>query len=261
MREIMESVPLWGVLPITIALVLGISELGFMLGRKRAQQPGFETEAQVSSLTGAHLGLLAFILAFSFSMAGVHADKRKGLILEEANAIEVIYLRASLLGSSQGEQIQQIVRDYTHLRSTADNITDIPAFIRQSEKILIRLWEELRVLSASDDFDELDSLLVESGGELVVIHEKRVAAALRTRIPMILWVSLYALLALSMLGMGYFSGIKQQRSPLANTALAVSFSMVVFLIADLDRPREGMVKPDQSLMKELSRRMEDSKSR
>ncbi len=28
------------------------------------------------------------------------------------------------------------------------------------------------------------------------------------------------------------------------------------LIADLDRPREGMVKPDQSLMKQLSQRLE-----
>jgi hypothetical protein len=63
---------------------------------------------------------------------------------------------------------------------------------------------------------------------------------------------------LSMLGMGYFSGIKGQRSPLANTALSVSFSIVMFLIADLDRPREGLVKPDQSLIKELSLRMENA---
>ena len=58
-----------------------------------------------------------------------------------------------------------------------------------------------------------------------------------------------------MLGMGYFSGIKGERSPVANTALSISFSFVILLIADLDRPLEGLAKPDQSLMTELSRRI------
>jgi hypothetical protein len=77
-------------------------------------------------------------------------------------------------------------------------------------------------------------------------------------VPVVIWVSLYLLLVFSMLGVGYFSGIKGQRSPLANTALRVSFSIVMFLIADLDRPRERLVKPDRSLMKELSLRMENA---
>ena len=99
---------------------------------------------------------------------------------------------------------------------------------------------------------------MDSASSMIALHERRVAAGLRMRVPMILWVTLYLLLTLSMLGMGYFSGIKGRRSPLANTALCVSFSMVLLLIADLDRPREGLVKPDQSLIKELSRRMESS---
>ena len=69
-------------------------------------------------------------------------------------------------------------------------------------------------------------------------------------------MTLYILLALSMLGMGYFSGIKGERSPVANTALSISFSLLIFLIADLDRPLEGLAQPDQTLIIELSRRIE-----
>ena len=258
MREMIDSVPLWGLLAGTIVLVMLVSELGFYLGQRRARKPEFESEAQVSSLTGAHLGLLAFILAFSFSVAANHADKRKSLILEEALAIEDVYLKAGLLGPEQSEEFRNILRDYTRLRSSAGEMQDIPRFVAGSEEMLRHLWGEVQSLGAEDGFTELDRMIAESVSLMISLHERRVAAGLRMRVPLILWVTLYLLLLLSMMGMGYFSGIKGRRSPLANTALCVSFSLVLFLIADLDRPREGVVKTDQSLMKELSRRMENS---
>ncbi len=252
----MDTLPLWVVLLGTVAGVLAVSELGFITGRKRAQQAEFEGEAQVSALTAAHLGLLAFILAFSFSLAAAHADKRKALVLDEAIAIENLYLKASLINSPQGKEIQQALREYTRLRATVGDTDDIPLFIKRSEEILERLWREIRLLSTISPFDELDSLVVQSAGEVIALHERRVTAGVRSRIPFVIWISLYIILALSMLGMGYFSGIKGRRSPLAHTALSISFSIVLVLIADLDRPREGLVKPDHSLMKQLSQRLE-----
>jgi hypothetical protein len=242
----------------TIVVVLAVSELGFYFGRRRARRPEFESEAQVSSLTGAHLGLLAFILAFSFSVAADQSTKRKALILEEALAIEDAYLKAGLLEPAQTAAIRDDVRRYTRLRSTVGEMEDIPLFVAQSEEILRHMWQQVGSLGDDGRFDELDRMIAESVSLMISLHERRVAAGLRMRVPVILWVTLYLLLLLSMMGMGYFSGIKGKHSPLANTALCVSFSMVLFLIADLDRPREGIVKPDQSLMKDLSRRMENA---
>ncbi len=59
-----------------------------------------------------------------------------------------------------------------------------------------------------------------------------------------------------MLGMGFHSGIKGSRSPVPSAALALSFSMVLFLIADLDRPISGLVQPDQTMMIELGERFQ-----
>jgi hypothetical protein len=239
-----------------MAIALAGSELGFILGKRRAQRPDFKGEAQVSSLTGAHLGLFAFILAFSFSLAAGQADSRKSLVLEESIAIEGAYLKADLLTSSRGAKIQDILRGYSRLRATAENIDDSRAFNKQSEEILRQLWGEIQLLIADGDFDKLDSLVAASANSLIGLNERRIAAGTRTRVPPVLWVSLYTLLVFSMLGMGYFSGIKGERSPVANTALSISFSLVIFLIADLDRPLEGLAKPDQSLMIGLSRRIE-----
>ena len=256
MHELFESVSLGGVLLGSMAIALAASELGFILGKRRARKPDFKGEAQVSSLTGAHLGLFAFLLAFSFSLAAGQAEKRKSLVLEESIAIEDAYLMAGLLTSNQGEDIQVILRDYTRLRVTALNIGNIQSFNERSEAILKQLWGEVRLLFSDGDFDKMDSLVVASASSLIGLNERRIAAGTRTRVPPVLWMSLYTLLTLSMLGMGYFSGIKGERSPVANTALSVSFSFVILLIADLDRPLEGLAKPDQSLMTELSRRIE-----
>jgi hypothetical protein len=240
----------------SMAIALTGLELGFILGKRRAQRPDFKGEAQVSSLTGAHLGLFAFILAFSFSLAAGQAGQRKSLVLEEVIAIEGAYLNAGLLTSSRGKEIQEVIRDYTRLRATAENIDDSRTFNEQSEAILSQLWGEIQLLLADGGYDKLNSLVVASANNLIGLNASRIAAGTRTRVPPVLWMVLYTLLALSMIGMGYFSGIKGERSPVANTALSISFSFVILLIADLDRPLEGLAKPDQSLMIELSRRIE-----
>jgi hypothetical protein len=43
------------------------------------------------------MGLLAFILAFTFSFTSSRLDIRKQLVLEEANAVGTAYLRAGAL--------------------------------------------------------------------------------------------------------------------------------------------------------------------
>ena len=132
MRELIDGMPLWGILIGTITLVFATSEIGFFIGVARARTPQAEDEAQVSSLTAAHLGLMAFILAFTFSMAADHTSKRKGLILQEANAIEVAFLRAGLIDKPQSAVIRQNLTDYAVLRAGISDADDIPGLIQRS---------------------------------------------------------------------------------------------------------------------------------
>ena len=103
-----------------------------------------------------------------------------------------------------------------------------------------RLWYAISMSAINKVFD---------------VHERRVAAGLRNRVPPTLWATLFLLLPLSMIGIGYFSGIKGARNPIASTGLALSFSLVIFMVADLDRPSSGLMMADRSAITDLEKRI------
>lgn len=255
LRELMDSMPLWVVLILTIIAVLLAIELGYRTGLWRRTRIEFDSEALLSSMTGAHLALLAFILAFSFSMAAGHHSTRKQMILEEANAIGTAYLRASLVAPEQGDKIRLLLRDYTTLRAGIRDRSEAVRMIAESEALQDAMWLEIEVLAHKRGDDEMDALLAAAINSVIDVHERRVAAGLRNRVPPTLWVTLYSLLTLSMIGIGYFSGMKGARNPIASTGLALSFSLVLSMIADLDRPSSGLMMADRSAITDLQKRI------
>lgn len=256
-RETLDSIPLTAVLALTIVVVLAAIELGYRGGRQRLRstQGNTETEAQLSSTTGAHLALLAFIMAFSFSMAAGHYQDRRDLILEETTAISTAYIRADLMDSPEGPALQQLLREYTAIRAEAFTIEQAKSMVARSEKLQVEMWHQIKSLTQNHTPNILQSLLIQSINAVFDVHDKRVAAGLKNRVPPSLWVVLAALLTLSMLGIGYFSGTKGNRNTVASTGLALSFSLVLFLIADLDRPTSGLVMADRSAIEELDQRL------
>ena len=93
----LDGLPLWGLFLTIVVLVLAAIEGGYRLGSYRHRQEGREKEAPVGAMVGATLGLLAFMLAFTFGMAASRFDTRKQLVLDEANAIGTTYLRTAML--------------------------------------------------------------------------------------------------------------------------------------------------------------------
>jgi len=254
-RALIDGMSLTGVLFTTVFIVLLATELGFRLGLARNRRAGSGNESQVSSMTGAHLGLLAFILAFTFSMAAGHYDTRKKVILEEANAIENAYLRTSLVIAPEADKLKSLLLQYITIRNIEPDLKKAAEAIRKSEALHAQMWHELESIAAGQNLNVMHSLLVQSINSVIDIHEDRVSAGLRNRIPPSIWVALYVVLTLSMLGMGFNSGLQGSRSTVPSVALALSFSMVLYLIADLDRPDSGLVISNQAAMEDLSQKM------
>lgn len=255
LRAFLDGTPLWVALLVTITLVLLSIELGFRVGGYSKGKREKDGNSQVVSMTGAHLGLLAFILAFSFSMSAGHFGKRKDLLLEEVNAIETAYLRAELVTKPHSTQIKSLLADYTVARSINSSPEVIARAIRESEAIQSKIWNVIEQLSQKDKLTVMDSLLVQAINEVLDLHKQRLYAGINTRIPINIWIALYAILTLSMVGMGFSMGLSGKRNPVASMSLAMSFSMVMFVIADLDRPNAGLVHADQTLMMSLSRQL------
>ena len=62
------------------------------------------------------LGLLALMLAFTFSMALSRFEARRDAVLNEANAIGTTALRARLLPEPQRSETLKLLREYVHIR-------------------------------------------------------------------------------------------------------------------------------------------------
>ena len=128
--------------------------------------------------------------------------------------------------------------------------------IRESERIHDLLWAlaEAAMEDAADSEDE--GIFAQSVLAMTTAHDARLQASLFNRISMVIWITLSAMAMLAMLVVGYQAGLTGTRSRLATWTLALTFSVVMVLITDLDRPNMTLFKMNQQLMVELEGRMQ-----
>ena len=256
----LDFVPLWGLFALTIALVLGSLEAGFQVGKRRAALPEHENPASAGAMASASLALLAFLLAFTFSFAASRLETRRTVLLDEVNAIGTTYLRAATLPEPERTQARGLLREYVDTRLEAASTGRLDAALQHSEVLQARLWDSAAELAARNPTSIVVGLYLQTLNETIDLHAKRLNEGLRVRIPSIVWAVLFALTVLSMVEMGYQNGLSEKRRPLAVPAFALGFSLVILLIADLDRPQAGWVRVSQQPMLELRASMNEPSS-
>jgi hypothetical protein len=250
----LDVIPLWGLLPITISVVLLAVEIGYRLGRRRRQHSTAEKGAPVGAMVAATLGLLALMLAFSFGLAASRFDDHRRVVLDEANAIGTTYLRAAMLPEPIATETRNLLREYVDVRLEAVKSGSIEKAISKSAELHDRLWAEA-LAAVEKDRSPVTALFVESLNEVIDLHATRVMVGLRSRIPSVIWLALYVLAALAMSAMGYHEGLTSVRRSLVAFALVLSFAVVLFLIVDLDRPTRGLLQVSQDSMMDLRNSM------
>jgi len=97
-HEFLDDIPLLLLFLLTIILLIAFIEAGFRVAQRPQGKPNKSQMAQVRAIMGASLGLLAFMLAFSFSMAQKHFELRIDAYLLEISAVDSAYRGADLLG-------------------------------------------------------------------------------------------------------------------------------------------------------------------
>src|SRR6266487_1231259 len=141
----LDSLPLWGLFIVILLVVLLAVEFGYRLGKCRRSRHEQEKEAPLGTMVGATLGLLAFILAFTFGLAAARFDSRRQVLLDEANAIGTTYLRAGML-PERGDQIRALLRDYVGARLEGVQPGKLAEEVRRSEDIQQKVWLEAEAL-------------------------------------------------------------------------------------------------------------------
>ncbi|MGE5813497.1 MAG: hypothetical protein ACM36C_03335 [Acidobacteriota bacterium] len=251
---VLDVLPLWGLFLMIVVLVLAAIEGGYRLGSYRQRRSDREKDAPVGAMVGATLGLLAFMLAFTFGMAASRFDTRKQLVLDEANAIGTTYLRSAMLPERRDE-IRALLRSYVDARLEAVRSGRVTEKIFQSEDIQDQLWSAATAVGLQHPDSIIVGLFVQSLNEVIDLHAKRVTAGLRNRIPGSIWVALLTIAVLSLAAMGYHAGLVGTTRSLTILVVAVAFSAVIALIADLDRPQEGTLTVSQQALIDVRRSM------
>jgi len=257
MNQLLDSMPLWGIFAVMALLFLLAAEAGFRLGRHRGQL----AEAKISHAGGiiaATLALMAFMLAFTFSMGGSRFDARKHLVVDEANAVGTAYLRATMLPEPQQTEIRSLLREYVEVRLKI--VREMKTYgaegIARSEELHRLLWDQVIELGRDNDRSVVVGLFVQSLNDVIDIHTKRLAAGLLDRIPGVIWITLFFIGILGTAVIGYRAGLSGTRGLPATLALILAFSAVMILIMDLDRPGQSLFQVSQQSMTRLLENMD-----
>ncbi|HEU0306031.1 MAG TPA: hypothetical protein VFR30_03585 [Lysobacter sp.] len=236
----LDWVPIWAFFVGTILLVMGFIEVGYRLGDLAHRKSADEKEAPISGVSGTVLGLTAFIMAFTFAIVADRYQIRKNLVREDANAIRLAYVRADFLPEPDRAESKRLLKAYLDGRlafaSGGDIERDIGPLLAETDRIQRRLWR-IAVTNAERDMNsDVAALYIEALNEVSEVNVSRLTVGVRARVPMGIWFALYSLTILGMVSLGYHAGIAGSKRSRATWIVAISFGMVIALIASLDRP-------------------------
>ncbi len=208
-----DNLPIWVFFVIVLILSLFWTECGYRLGEWLRPNTMNELPTHLGIIVTSVLNLLAFMLAFTFNIAVNRFDDRRAAILGEATAIDSTYSRADFFAEPQKEHIKKLIRQYVQLRAHVALPAHIIAqIISQSEAIHAELWSLATTLGKEHQTSPVCALFISSVNEIVEMHAKRVALGLHSRVPMPVWVVLFAVSGLSMIGIGFYCGLTSGRS-------------------------------------------------
>ena len=225
---------------VTALLLLWLAaRLGGRFGRDRRDLPE-DVKADFGVVEGATMGLLGLIIGFSYSMATARYDMRKNYEEAEANAIGTEYVRADLLPGPEASQVRTLLRQYTDLRvrwyltRRSDDLQQINA---DTARLQGQLWAAVAG-PANAQPTPVHSLAV-AGMNDVLNSQGYTQAAWWNRIPRGAWCLMFGIALFSNALVGY--GARRPDTKLL-LVLPVVVAVSLFLIADIDSPRGGVIR-------------------
>jgi len=212
-----------------------------------------ETEADHEDFTlilGATLTLLGLIVGFTFSMAMTRYDQRKNYEEDEANAIGTEYVRLDLLPGGDASKVRILVRRYLDQRVLYYKARDQQQLTLINDRTTLlqnEMWSAVSGLATTQQTPV--TALVLSGMNDVLNSLGYTQAAWWNRVPTAAWTLLVMLSVFSNLALGYGT---QRRTTFRFLILPIALSISLFLIADIDSPRGGIIRVQPQNLEHLA---------
>ena len=251
--QLLDPIPVLGVFVLFAVITLVFYEIGFRIGRWWQDRLPGEQEGPTDMLVGSLLALMAFLLAITMGMASDRFDARRGLVLEEANAIQAVYLQAGYLPPAQTDQMRELVREYATLRIASSDQARVMENASISESLHRDMWSIQEEVVQTGYNPDIMSSFGDTLTDLITIHERRIVAGMYSRVPQTVLILLLAGSALSLAMVGYSAGLAGKRSVLSAVVMVVALGAVLVLVIDLDRPQDGFLTVSQQPLIDVQR--------
>ena len=256
-NEIFFSIAAMFIVPLFAVLVPIF--IGQRYGVYRSKKTPEKESSPVGTIVSAALGLLAFLLAFTFQIAVTRYADRKEMLINEVTTIRTAYLRSGLVPEPFRSDTRKYLIEYTDLRvELAKDISKLDRSMAGTEQILDTLWNYSERIAEQDRSSEAYSLYISSVNDLVEKYNQRVTISLEYRIPESVLYTLCVITFLSMFTLGYQIGLSGRASFKLSILLGIIFAIIIFLILALDRPELGLTRLNQKPMLKLQQQLHES---
>lgn len=243
----------WSVFFLASVLMLALAEVGFRLGLRLYSTNDSARKGQIGGVQGAVLGMLGLLLGFTFAMAVQRYDTRRGLVLQEANAIGTTYLRASLLPDAHQVPVRELLRRYVDSRLKYWPLVDDPAMFAEGTRLITEMQTELwkhATEAAKEAPNNITATFIESLNSTIDTDAERITA-MRAAIPAGVWLLVVVVAAFGCVTTSYGAGAEGTRTRLSSVFLPLLITVVIILIFDIAHPRVGMIRIGQQPLVDL----------
>ena len=234
----------------SLVLIWGASEVGWRLGARSGAE-----STNIGTLESATIGLLALLVGFTFAMALSRFEARRDAVVQEANAIGTTALRARFLPEPHRTESFKLLREYVTVRIDAfqggHSFSELKASIKRSDAIQEALWQQAMTVAEKDKALVPTGHFIQSLNQMFDSQGIRLGV-LRNQIPSVVLVVLNVLAAAAGGFVGYANAIDPRLSRLPGIIMGLLISLVLYVIADLDRPNSGFTQNNQQAMLDVA---------
>lgn len=244
------------------ALLAACVEAGHRAGRARSSGSTAALRDHVNTIQSAFLGLLALLLAFTFSLALQRFDSRSDAVVAEANAIGSAFLRADLLPTPMRDEARRAISRYLDARVEEASValSDREGRLevnQRAAKAQAAIWEIPVRASHADAASHSTPLFVGSVNDLIDSFGRR-SAAVERHVPELVTALLFITFLLAGSIVGFAAGLGGHRPATVTYVLAGLLVVLAFIVLDLDRPRRGIIQVSQASLLELQVTLQDA---
>lgn len=236
-------------------LVILAGELGRHLGLRWQRHHKEALAPDLTTLEAAALGLLALMIGFTFSMALTRFDARVKGVVDEANAIGTVALRAQMLPAPHASEVHRLLADYLQdrLKSIGRPVAASPFdnSARKSSQLQAELWDHAVTLAAAQPNSLPVELFATSLNQMIDLQEGR-SAAEGNHVPSAVLILLYGVAVVTVGLSGYVAGLSGRAARVPHAIMALMIAFVIAMIDDLDRSQSGFITVEQQALTSIS---------